>query len=231
MDGVDCEQKYELYCGSLKQNYIVSHGATNDLSPLSLILLSLSSCTCFIYGLIMRSNKKMQETDSGRALMFLAIVEAFYALTMVQSYLACDVGLPSLYAATVFIFSSESEDQQELRSVHMLAQASQFWNLFLWTEIVFLHFFIMVDVINKLRSPMSVKKVNLGIRVAINSVMLIIFCLAVLDYSGFIILNQEGGHDTVVLVVLCFFYILAIMTIISFFCMNKMLGLGKKAKS
>ena len=227
---MDCEEKYELYCEALKQNYIVSHGATNEISVFNLILLSLSCCTCFIYGLIIRSNKKMRETDSGRALMFLALVEAFYALTLVQSYLACDVGLPSLYAATVFIFSKESEDQQELRSVHMLAQASQFWNLFLWTEIVFLHFFIMVDVIKRLRSPMSVEKVNLGIRVAINAVMVIIFCLAVLDYSGFNIMMQEGGHDTVVLVVLCFFYILAIMTIISFFCMMRMLGLGKKAK-
>ena len=113
--------------------------------------------------------------------MYLAFLEASYAAFMIQSYYACDLGFPSIFASTVYWNTAQSWEEQKLQSAHVLAQAGQFWTIFLWMTIVFQHLTVMIDVIKRLRSPMKVSHIKVWHRLLINIVLLFFVCFWTID--------------------------------------------------
>ena len=105
----------------MRENQIVQHGAHNEITSFYLVLLGLSFIACTVYGFLILSNKKMRETDSGLAVMYLAFIEASYAAFMIQSYYACDLGYPSIFASTVYWNTDQSWEEQKLQAAHVLA--------------------------------------------------------------------------------------------------------------
>lgn len=171
----------------------------------------------------------MREPDSGFIVMLLAFNEAAFFTNYLMSNSACSLKLPDLLANTVFWGHTESYEVKRYRAAFLLAQASRFWNLFLWAQIVLIHTSILVDIVERLRAPMSICKLSIKMKETMKAMLLLTVCTIVLMYF-----NHTQSYSIVmhfVLIYLILFYIAAIFTILFSYYMMSMLGLGKETKS
>ena len=80
-------------------------GLNFEINFVNRIMITLSLLASMLHGMLILSSKKLQSTDGCFAYMLLAFAEGAFFANLLQSFYACELGLPKLYAATTFMYS------------------------------------------------------------------------------------------------------------------------------
>ena len=206
-------------------------GVNMQINTVNLIMITVSLLASMLHGMLILSSKKLQSTDGCFAYMLLAFAEGAFFANLLQSYYACELGLPKLFAMSTFMYSQNEDPQQiEAKASYILARASEYWDLFFWAEITILHGSVLMDVVRRFSSPFRVIKVGKGIRLLFTGILAKICCLSVI-MTGWVEHGELKLNSMYfILVYSSMFFCFSIFVIVSCIFLMNTLGLGKETK-